>query len=277
MTLDAAAGALAQGGIVAFTGAGISAESGIPTFRDPGGLWDRFDPVRFGTFEGIAREAMTHPDELADYLTEMRSAFADAKPNPAHEALATLEREGLLDAVVTQNVDGLHRAAGSSRVIEVHGSHRRRRCLSCGFTEEIGHAEYVAGIDRTIRQLRTAMVPSYQALLPRCSQCGGPARPDVVAFGEPVKDFPEAERAALECRTFLVVGTSGEVYPAAGLPGVAKEYGALVIEVAPARTFIDADIRIEGRAGSVLPELVRRTLSLQESSDDHRSEGSGEH
>jgi NAD-dependent deacetylase len=274
MTIDAAAGALAQGGIVAFTGAGISAESGIPTFRDPGGLWERFDPVRFGTFEGIAREAMTHPDELADYLTEMRTAFADAKPNPAHDALATLEREGLLDAVVTQNVDGLHRAAGSSRVIEVHGSHRRRRCLSCGFAEDIAHEEYVAGIDRTIGRLRAAFVPNYEALLPRCSSCGGPARPDVVAFGEPVKDFPEAERAALECRTFLVVGTSGEVYPAAGLPRLAKEYGAIVIEVAPAKTFIDADIRLEGRAGDVLPELVRRTLAQRESAEPRRSEGS---
>ena len=260
MTMDAAATALAHGGVVAFTGAGISAESGSPTFRDPGGLWERYDPARFGTFEGIAREAMTHPDELADYLTEMRAAFAAAEPNPAHRALWTLEAEGLLDAVITQNVDGLHRTAGSSRVIEVHGSHRRRRCLSCGFAEEIDQAEYVAGIDRTIQQLRTAFVPSYEALLPRCSACGGPARPDVVAFGEPVKDFAEAERVTAACRTFLVVGTSGEVYPAAGLPRLAKEYGALVIDVAPDRTFIDADIRIEGRAGSVLPELVRRAI-----------------
>jgi NAD-dependent deacetylase len=269
MTLGEAAAALARGGIVAFTGAGISAESGIPTFRDPGGLWDRFDPARFGTFEGIAREAMMHPEELADYLTEMRDAFGAAEPNPAHHALATLEREGLLDAVVTQNVDGLHRAAGSSRVIEVHGSHRRRRCLACGFAEEIDHPEYVAGIDRTIRQLRTAFVPSYEALLPRCSACGGPARPDVVAFGEPVKDFAEAEEVTLQCRTFLVVGTSGEVYPAAGLPRLAKEYGAFVMEIAPAQTFIDADLRLEGRAGSVLPELVRRTL-------DPRQSGNGE-
>jgi NAD-dependent deacetylase len=264
MTMEVAAGALAQGGAVGFTGAGISAESGIPTFRDPGGLWDRFDPMRFGTFEGIAREAMTHPEELADYLTEMRQAFADAKPNPAHHALAALEREGLVDAVITQNVDGLHRAAGSSRVIEVHGSHARRRCLACGHTEEVDHDEYVAGIERTIRALRTAFVPSYQSLLPRCSVCGGPARPDIVAFGEPVKDFPEAERAASACRTFLVVGTSGEVYPAAGLPRLAKELGALVIEVAPARTFIDADIRLEGPAGRILPELVRQTLDLRE-------------
>jgi NAD-dependent deacetylase len=244
--LEQAAEALARGGVVAFTGAGVSAESGIPTFRDPGGLWDRFDPMRFGTFEGIAREAMEHPDELADYLAEMKNAFAAARPNPAHEALAELEREQLLDGVVTQNVDGLHHAAGSKRVVEVHGSHRKRRCLSCGEVEEVNHAEYVAGIDRTINALRTAFVPSYQSLLPRCASCGGPARPDVVAFGEAVKDFPEAEELAQSCRTFLVVGTSGEVYPAASLPQVARERGALVVEIAPGRTFVDADIHLEG-------------------------------
>src|SRR5919201_4276783 len=110
--LEAAAQAVSRGDFVAFTGAGVSAESGIPTFRDPGGLWDRYSPMRFGTFDGIAREAMEHPDELADYLTEMRAAFAAAKPNPAHRALAELERAGLLTGVVTQNVDGLHVEAG---------------------------------------------------------------------------------------------------------------------------------------------------------------------
>src|SRR5881396_3454727 len=117
MTLAPAAEALAKGDVVAFTGAGVSAESGIPTFRDPGGLWDRYSPMRFGTFEGIAREAMEHPDELADYLTEMKEAFAAARPNPAHVALADLERAGLLSGVITQNVDGLHRDAGNTNVI----------------------------------------------------------------------------------------------------------------------------------------------------------------
>ena len=257
MSLQEAAEAIARGEVVAFTGAGISAESGIPTFRDPGGLWDRYSPIRFGTMEGIAREAMEHPDELADYLTEMRAAFAKAKPNAGHVALADLERRGLLVGVVTQNVDGLHREAGNTNVIEVHGSHLRRRCLSCGAAEDVTRGEYVEAMERTIRALRTAFVPSYQALLPRCGVCGGPARPDVVAFGESVKDFPEAERLVERARVLLVVGTSGEVYPAAGLPEHARGCGAKVVEVAKGPTSIHADVRLEGEAGRILPEIVR--------------------
>jgi NAD-dependent deacetylase len=255
--LEQVAEAFARGDVVAFTGAGISAESGIPTFRDPGGLWDRYSPMRFGTFEGIAREAMEHPDELADYLTEMRAAFANAKPNPGHTALAELEHEGLLIGVITQNVDGLHREAGNANVIEVHGSHLRRRCLSCGIADDVNREEYLDGMERTIQSLRSAFVPSYQALLPRCRICGGPARPDVVAFGESVKDFHHAERLAERARTLLVVGTSGEVWPAAGLPEHARGSGATIVEVAKGPTSIRADVRLQGGAGTILPELVR--------------------
>jgi NAD-dependent protein deacetylase/lipoamidase len=262
--LQQAADAISRGNCVAFTGAGISAESGIPTFRDPGGLWDRYDPMRFGTFEGIAREAMEHPDELADYLSEMKAAFAVAKPNAGHLALSELEREGLLVGVITQNVDALHREAGNTNVIEVHGSHARRRCLSCGATQDVTRAEYLAALDRTIRALRTAFVPSYRSLLPRCAGCGGPARPDVVAFGEAVKDFPEAERLAERARTFLVIGTSGEVYPAAGLPGHARGCGALVVEVAKDRTSVQPDVRLEGEAGRILPELARLAVAARQ-------------
>ena len=255
--LEEAAGAIGRGDVVAFTGAGISAESGIPTFRDPGGLWDRYSPMRFGTFEGIAREAMEHPDELADYLTEMRDAFAHAKPNPGHVALADLEREGLLAGVITQNVDGLHREAGNTVVIEVHGSHLRRRCLSCGIAEDVSRRDYLDAMGRTIEALRSSFVPSYQALLPKCRICGGPARPDVVAFGEAVKDFHEAERLAERAGTLLAVGTSGEVWPAAGLPDHARARGATIVEVAKGPTSIRPDVRLDGEAGRILPELVR--------------------
>ena len=258
-----AAALVAKGDVVAFTGAGISAESGIPTFRDPGGLWDRYDPMRFGTFDGIAREAMEHPDELADYLTEMKRTFSQARPNPGHVALAELERDGLVTGLITQNVDGLHREAGSEHIVEVHGSHRRRVCLVCGHLEEISREEYLAGMDRTIMGLRTAFVPSYQSLMPRCSACGGPARPDVVAFGEAVKEFGAAERLAERAKVFLVVGTSGEVYPAAGLPAYARGCGAVVVEVAGGPTFVEADLRIEGKAGRVLPEIARLALAAR--------------
>jgi NAD-dependent deacetylase len=260
VTVEQAAELIARGDVVAFTGAGISAESGIPTFRDPGGLWDRYDPMRFGTFEGIAREAMEHPDELANYLTEMKRAFSQAHPNPGHVALADLERAGLVIGVVTQNVDGLHREAGSTAVVEVHGSNRRRICLSCGNLEEISREEYLAGMERTITGLRSAFVPSYQSLMPRCSVCGGPARPDVVAFGEAVKDFGSAERLAERAKVLLVVGTSGEVYPAAALPAYARGAGAVVVEVAKGPTFVEADVRIDGEAGRILPEIARLAL-----------------
>ena len=251
---------------MAFTGAGISAESGIPTFRDPGGLWERYDPMRFGTLEGIAREAMEHPDDLADYLSEMRAAFAAARPNPGHVALARLEQRGLLLGVITQNVDGLHREAGSATVVEVHGSNRRRRCLSCGATEDVTREAYLAAMGRTVQALRTAFVPSYVSLLPRCRACGGPARPDVVAFGEPVRDFGEAERLAERAATLLVVGTTAEVYPAAGLVGYSRGCGATIVEVARGSTSVDADVRLEGKAGRILPELVELAMAARGSS-----------
>ena len=266
MSLQRAAEHLARGNVVAFTGAGISAESGIPTFRDPGGLWDRYDPMRFGTFEGIAREAMEHPDELADYLSEMRDAFAAAQPNRGHLALADLERRGIVVGVVTQNVDGLHGDAGNTYVVEVHGSNRRRRCLSCGVTADVSREEYLEGMDRTIRTLRTAFVSSYLSLLPKCAACGGPARPDVVAFGEAVRDFGEAERLVERAGTLLVVGTTAEVYPAAGLPDLARGCGAAIVEVGRGPTAVRPDVHLEGRAGRVLPELAELAGSLIEPS-----------
>ena len=145
-----AAAIAAQGGVVAFTGAGISAESGIPTFRDPGGLWDRFDPDAFGTWEGLAALAMTQPDRLADFLGALRDAFSRARPNAAHRALADLEHEEIVSAVLTQNVDGLHQEAGSLHVIEIHGSLHRRVCLVCATEDRVTRAEFLDGLTRAI-------------------------------------------------------------------------------------------------------------------------------
>ncbi len=246
---------------MAFTGAGISAESGIPTFRGPGGLWSRFDPARFGTWEGLAREAMTRPDGLAEFLAALRRAMAVARPNPAHHALAAIERAGLLTAVLTQNVDGLHQEAGSEEVVEIHGSLLERRCPACGLEERVQRSEFLAGLDHAIRGLRTAFVPSLLSLLPRCANCDAPTRPGMVAFGEQIRDFDRADRLAGGCRTMPVVGTSGEVEPAAGLPRKARELGALVIQVGPGPTWVAADLEIPEPAGRVLPQLVARALA----------------
>lgn len=251
-----AASLLAGGGVVGFTGAGISQESGIPTFRDPGGIWERFDPGEYGTWEGVMRLAMERPDDLAAFLSELRAAFAAAEPGPAHVALARLERAGLLDAVITQNVDGLHQEAGSERVVEVHGSFSRTLCLACGNRETVSRTEFLAGLDRAVLGLRTAFIPSLASLLPECSRCGGPARPDFVAFGEVPHDMAQAEELARGARVLLVVGTHGEVYPAGVLPDHAREAGATVVEVSRGGTGIRADLRLRGEAGRVLPSLV---------------------
>jgi NAD-dependent deacetylase len=258
--LREAAALLAGGGVVAFTGAGISAESGIPTFRDPGGVWDRFEPEEFATWEGLAWVAVTRPDALASFLSELRRALALARPGPAHEALVRLEAAGLLDGVVTQNVDGLHRDAGSRRVVELHGSFRRRVCQACGRLEDVGREAFLEDLDRAVAGLRSAFVSDLASLLPRCSTCGGPARPDFVAFGQPVQGLAEAERLARSSRILLVVGTSGEVFPAAGIPRAAANGGAVVIQVGPEPGLVDADLRLEGSAGSVLPSLVELAL-----------------
>lgn len=251
---------LAGGGIVVFTGAGISQESGIPTFRDPGGIWDRFDPGEFGTWDGVMRLAMQRPDALAEFLAELRAAFGDARPGPGHRALTDLEGAGLLQGVITQNVDGLHQEAGSSVVVEVHGSFSRLSCLVCGHRERTSRKAFLEVLDRAILGLRSAYVPSLAALLPRCSRCGGPARPDFVAFGEPVLDMEEAERLARGARVLLVVGTHGEVYPAAAIPDLARGAGATVIEVSTGRTSISSDLRLVGQAGRILPPVVREAI-----------------
>lgn len=260
-TLARAASMLRGGGVVAFTGAGVSAESGIPTFRDPGGIWDRFEPGDFGTWEGLAGLAMTRPDALAEFLAELRRVFGQARPGRAHVALAELGRAGLVTGVVTQNVDGLHQEAGSRDVIELHGSFLRTRCMACGHAGDVRREEFLQNLDHAITGLRTAFVPGLASLLPHCERCGSPARPDFVAFGEAVQQMEEAEGMVRAARVLLVVGTSGEVFPAARLPEDARAAGASLIEVAAGPSFIRADLRLRGQAGEVLPALVEDAIS----------------
>jgi NAD-dependent deacetylase len=259
-----AARLMADGGVVVLTGAGMSEEAGIPTFRDPGGLWDRFDPSEFGTWQGLAGLATSRPDDLAEFLAALRRALAGARPGPGHVALARLEEAGLVEAVVTQNVDGLHQEARSRRVIEIHGSFLRHRCLRCGRTDTVTRDEVCEGLERAVVGLRQAFVPSFESILPRCSSCGGPARPDFVAFGETLRDFEEAERLATECRVLLAVGTSGEVFPAASLPETARSAGARVVVIAAGPTAVAADVVIQGKAGEVLPRLAEASLAAKD-------------
>lgn len=167
----------------------------------------------------------------------------------------------MVEAVVTQNVDGLHQEAGSRRVLEIHGSFLRNRCLACGRAEDVSREELCAGLDRAVVGLHQGFVPSFESLLPKCVSCGAPARPDFVAFGEALSGFSEAEELAGGCRVLLAVGTSGEVFPAASLPETARAAGARIVVIASGPTSIAGDVLVEGKAGRVLPILADAALA----------------
>ncbi|MDI7260703.1 MAG: NAD-dependent deacylase [Thermodesulfobacteriota bacterium] len=223
---------------IAFTGAGISVESGIPDFRSAEGLWQKYDPEEYAHIHAFN----SNPDKVWMMLKDMFSLIMTAKPNPAHAGLAELEQVGLLSSVITQNVDGLHQAAGSRNVIEFHGSHRTLSCLKCSTT-----------IDGTSLKM--------EDLPPRCPRCSSLLKPDVVFFGEPipweaqVMSFKESK----SCSAVLVIGTSAIVYPAASIPIMAKERGATIIEINTEPTPLTgqiSDYLISGSAGKIIPAIV---------------------
>lgn len=225
--------------IAVLSGAGMSAESGVPTFRDAQtGLWSRFDPMQLASEEGFRAD----PALVWQWYASRRSAVAQAQPNLGHLALAEAERAGRNIAILTQNVDGLHRRAGSRAVTELHGSIMRTICLArCGYREE-----------------EPARLPAGEP--PRCPRCGDWLRPGVVWFGEMLDPahLEAAEATAAECDVMLVVGTSGLVFPAAGLPMVARRAGATVVIVNPATSEIDdcAHLIVRGTAAESLPRLL---------------------
>lgn len=243
--LEAAKALLKARRAFAFTGAGISAESGIPTFRGgSNSLWGRFDPRELATPEAFARD----PLKVWKWYAWRIELVLKARPNPAHKALAELERMGVIEAVVTQNVDGLHQRAGSRRVVELHGNILRVRCsrAGCGF--------------------RATLSEPPKELPPRCPRCGGLLRPDVVWFGEPLppEAWREAEAIARSSDAVLVVGTSGVVYPAAYIPLMVREGGGVIIEVnvEPSAITPYATIFIRGKASEALPKLVELVREL---------------
>ena len=226
---------------VALTGAGVSAESGIPTFRGEGGLWTKYDPVKVSSIDSFLADPRSYWEVSKD-----RGPIAlAAKPNPGHVALAALESLGHLVAIVTQNTDGLHQDSGATNVIELHGSGRTVRCLECGSTETRQAVQ-----DR----LRVEMPPE-------CPRCGGfLLKPTVVLFGEPmpVDAVHTAYALAEQADVMLVVGTSLVVYPAAEIPLVAVRAGAPMIVVNAEPTPFDglADVVIHGRSGEILPQIL---------------------
>jgi NAD-dependent deacetylase len=234
--------------LVAFTGAGVSTESGIPDFRSPGGLWDRFDPSEF-TFQNFigSHEGRRRYWELGRISFPV---IRRAEPNPAHHALVTLWRLGKLDCVITQNVDNLHQRAGlpAEVVIELHGNATRARCLSCQkpYDRERVQEWLEAGVE-----------------VPVCDPpCGGIIKPRTIMFGEPMPaaETAEAERRSRACDLFLVIGSSLVVYPAAYMPFHAKEAGAglAIVNLTPTPHDEHADLVIHGRAAATLAAVAER-------------------
>ncbi|HEY3740834.1 MAG TPA: NAD-dependent deacylase [Bryobacteraceae bacterium] len=223
--------------LTVLTGAGVSAESGIPTFRGSQGLWRQFRAEDLATPRAFGR----NPRLVWEWYDWRRGLIADAAPNGAHMALVALEGTIPSFSLITQNVDGLHDRAGSRNILKVHGDIWWVRCSTCG----------VRKVD-----LRTPL----PVLPPLCTDCGGVLRPDVVWFGEslPADVWDAAERAARQARIFLVAGTSAQVYPAAGLARIAKSAGATVIEVNPEESGVSslANYVLRGPAGQILPQLV---------------------
>ena len=223
---------------VAFTGAGISVESGIPDFRGDQGLWKRYDPDEYAHIDAFQRD----PEKVWLMLREMFSLILSARPNPAHYGLAEMEEMGVLSSIITQNVDGLHQVAGSRNVIEFHGTHWTLSCLKCRKKTDA-------------RSLRLEDLPA------RCPKCSSLLKPDVVFFGEPIPwkaqtlSFHEAETS----QAMLVIGTSAAVYPAAALPMRAKKRGAVIIEInkepTPAIDLL-SDYLICGSAGEIIPAIL---------------------
>jgi NAD-dependent deacetylase len=228
--------------VCVLTGAGVSAESGVPTFRAADGLWEGHRIEDVASPEGFERD----PRLVWQFYNARRANVATVKPNPGHDALVKLEeRWGDCFTLVTQNVDGLHRVAGNRNVLEIHGSLRRTRCLGCS-----------AVLDQGLSPLGDA---------PECVRCHGPLRPDIVWFGEalPEKVWEPAMMAAYDCDVLLVVGTSAVVHPAASLIPIAKRGkppGAKVIEVNLTETEASrfADLGLYGPSGEVLPRLVEK-------------------
>jgi len=225
---------------VVLTGAGVSTESGIPDFRSPSGLWATFDPLEYGSIEAFRAD----PLKVWSFYKPRVAMLTEAEPNPAHLALAELERRGFVEAVVTQNIDLLHGRAGSKEVVEVHGSIRTATCPGCG--ERYPLEQVLELLDK--------------ADAPACPACGAILKPDVVFFGEllPPEAIERAYELSRRTRLLLVVGSALEVYPIAGLPEETLAAGGALAIVNHGRTPYDgrAVLRVGGSAGEILPAVV---------------------
>ncbi|MCZ6775541.1 MAG: NAD-dependent deacylase [Ignavibacteria bacterium] len=234
--------------VVAFTGAGVSAESGVPTFRGTDGIWAKFKPEELANVDAFMR----NPALVWEWYAARKKIIAAITPNAGHYALVQLERLFSSFAVITQNIDNLHRRAGSSRVYELHGNIERNYCMKCGV--DYSNADILSMTE-----------------VPVCSRCGGLVRPDVVWFGEllPEEEWNHSVRAVESADVMLSIGTSSVVHPAAGLPILAKHSGAFLVEINPERTLLteNVDEFLKGTSAVILPLLLEQLVALEK--QDH--------
>lgn len=221
---------------LALTGAGISVESGIPDFRGAGGLWSKYEPAEYATIDAFRQD----PEKVWNMLKEVDELISQARPNKAHLGLGELEQMGFLNAIITQNIDGLHQAGGNKNIIEYHGNSTTLSCLWCSKT-------YPSKEKRDEHP-------------PKC-ECGKVLKPDVIFFGEhiPSDALHRSFELAASARALMVVGTSAIVSPANTIPSTAKQGGAKIIEINKERTYLTnslTDIFLQGEAGEIISELV---------------------
>jgi NAD-dependent deacetylase len=230
--------------VVAFTGAGVSAESGVPTFRGTDGLWAKFRPEELANVDAFIR----NPSLVWEWYAHRKRIIASIEPNAGHRALVEMEALVPSFTIITQNIDNLHTRAGSSRVVELHGNIERNYCIRCG----------CAYSNASVLQ---------QDTVPTCAACGGLVRPDVVWFGEmlPEDQWDHAVRASESADVFLSIGTSGVVYPAASLPLLAKRHGAFLVEVNPDPTPLTGEVDefLRGPSGVILPAICDRVRACK--------------
>lgn len=228
--------------VIALTGAGISVESGIPDFRGGNGLWSKYDPARYATIDAFIAD----PAEVWNMLREMDVLVHNAKPNPAHIGLGILEQKGFLQHIITQNIDNLHQAGGSSNIIEYHGNSSTLSCLFCN--------------------MRYTMSEKRHEHLPTC-HCGNILKPDIVFFGEgiPEEALNLSFDLASKAQVLLIIGTSAQVSPANTIPAVALKNNAKIIEINKEKTWLSeqlADIFLEGNAGDIVSGIVNEIMEI---------------
>ncbi len=247
--------------VVAFTGAGISVESGIPQFRGDEGLWKKYKPEIYGTLPGLILQFTISPSKVVQFIYDFTYPILNSKPNISHIALSELEKKGCLKSVITQNIDNLHQKAGSKNVIELHGNLYKWKCKKCGrkeFIDEKILSEFIEGM-KEIKGKRNLI--RYILNFIKCD-CGGRKRPDIVFFGEllPKEEFKKAEIESKRADLFIIIGTSGIVRPASDLPYIAKESGAKIVEINKEKSYYESisDLKFYQLSGEVLKYVIEK-------------------